>query len=65
MEVLLIALALATLCKSPEIPDSCSEKPCNCEVRQEEHSEEFWPADMVPHPHPPGYPKDPKERELS
>lgn len=25
----------------------------SCEVKEEDNSNEFWPADMVPHPHPP------------
>lgn len=39
--------------------------PCQCETSDSNgESSEFWPADMVPHPHPPGSgPSGPGEPE--
>lgn len=41
--------------------------PTYCDVdNSNPEQEDFWPADMVPHPHIPGSgPKGPNERELS
>ena len=57
-----ILLVMLALCFVGEIYCSVPEAASENETDPEK---EFWPPDLIPHPHPPGYPQLPKKPELA